>query len=85
EEGIKSSPVSVGEITAMYGLPYGVTVYGGIQNATHFNAISTGIGISLGLLGSLSTDITRSIANLYYGNKYRIRYSKSISDWICPY
>ncbi|OOP21551.1 hypothetical protein AJR25_001480, partial [Shigella flexneri] len=71
----------MGEITAMYGLPYGVTVYGGIQNATHFNAISTGIGISLGLLGSLSTDITRLIANLYYGNKYRIRYSKSISDF----
>nr|WP_315316242.1 fimbria/pilus outer membrane usher protein [Pantoea vagans] len=70
------------EATAMYGLPYGFTLYGGIQAARHFQASSLGTGLSMGDWGALSSDVTLSCAQLaghdpVHGYSWRMRYSKS--------
>jgi len=73
--------------TAVYGLPAGVTVYGGSLVAKDYQALSAGSGISLWNFGAVSADVTHSIAkfNTYpdpseskTGQSYRIRYSKSL-------
>lgn len=70
------------EATVMYGLPYGFTLYGGIQAARHFQASSLGTGLSMGDWGALSSDVTLSRAQLAghdpaHGYSWRMRYSKS--------
>lgn len=46
----------IAQATLMYGLPWNLTAYGGIQSATHYQAASLGLGVSLGRWGSLSVD-----------------------------
>ncbi|KAF6660223.1 fimbria/pilus outer membrane usher protein [Enterobacteriaceae bacterium EKM102V] len=72
------------ESTAMYGLPYGVTLYGGIQAANHYQSLSTGAGLNMGSWGALSTDLTLSRGqlsgqNTVNGQSWRMRYSKEIT------
>lgn len=70
--------------TAIYGLPYDITLYGGALLAEDYAATVAGIGASLGPLGALSADVTRSSAKLpaqegrQQGNSYRLRYAKSM-------
>lgn len=47
-----------GQATAIYGLPYGITAYGGIQGASMYRAGLVGVGADLQGLGSLSMDLT---------------------------
>ncbi|MBY8563594.1 fimbria/pilus outer membrane usher protein, partial [Escherichia coli] len=51
---------SLGQVTVMYGLPWGLTVYGGVQGAEHYQAAALGLGWSLGRLGAVSLDTTHS-------------------------
>ncbi len=44
----------------MYGLPWGLTVYRGVQGAEHYQAAALGLGWSLGRLGAVSLDTTHS-------------------------
>lgn len=71
------------ETTAMYGLPGGFTLYGGIQASQHHQSSSTGVGLSMGDWGALSTDVTLSRSqpagqNTLHGQSWRMRYSKQI-------
>ncbi|MBS9009113.1 fimbria/pilus outer membrane usher protein [Escherichia coli] len=73
---------SLGQFTAMYGLPWGITVFGGMQVAEHYQSSALGIGVSLGHYGALSVDghKTRSQQNKYdyeAGNNWRLRYNKT--------
>ncbi|MGV2880650.1 pilin outer membrane usher protein SafC [Pantoea vagans] len=72
------------ESTAMYGLPYGVTLYGGIQAANHYQSLSTGAGLNMGNWGALSADVAFSRGqpsgqNILEGQSLRLRYSKEIT------
>lgn len=72
------------QTTLMYGLPWNLTVYGGVQNAQYYNALSLGMGISLGHWGSLSVDDTRERSQRQgdewqQGSNWRIRYSNQFN------
>lgn len=68
--------------TFSVGLPYNITTYGGLLVSNGYNSIVGGMGLSLGVVGALSTDITHSDAKFsdlrLKGQSYRIRYSKSL-------
>lgn len=70
-----------GQITAIYGLPYAITVYGGTLYSEDYQSGAAGLGFGLGELGSLSADITAAHTTLnndetHNGQSYRVQYSK---------
>ncbi|AHG21411.2 fimbrial assembly protein [Chania multitudinisentens RB-25] len=71
-----------GQATAIYGLPYGLTAYGGGQFASMYHALALGVGKNLGDFGALSADVTQAWSTLQdrpkdNGQSWRIRYSKN--------
>ncbi len=73
---------SLGQMTVMYGLPWGLTAFGGVQMAAHYQAGALGLGWSLGSLGSVSVDGIHARSQqkgqeTEMGDTWRIRYSKS--------
>lgn len=74
------SNIPVGQFTIMSGLPYSITLYGGIQQADDFRSVAAGIGFSLGAAGSISSDITKAAETNdgVRGKAIRIRYNKSM-------
>lgn len=69
------------QTTAMYGLPWGLTAYGGLQTAENYRALTAGMGISLGNWGALSLDMTggsgrRQNRKAEKGHALKLRYSK---------
>ncbi|EFU2866399.1 fimbrial biogenesis outer membrane usher protein [Salmonella enterica] len=71
-----------GQATAIYGLPYGITAYAGLQGASMYRAGLVGIGADLRDFGSVSMDLTaarttfddgRRDAN---GQSWRAQYAK---------
>lgn len=80
--GTVAAPLVQG--TAMYGLPHGFTVYGGLQAAAHYNSLSLGLGGSLGRLGAISADTTVARSELSddsreAGTSWRVRYSSRLN------
>ncbi|HFK7188304.1 TPA: fimbria/pilus outer membrane usher protein [Serratia odorifera] len=72
---------AIGQATLMYGLPWDLTVYGGVQGSANFQALSLGMGASLGNWGSVSLDSTRAHGQrkgleAETGTSWRVRYSK---------
>lgn len=71
--------------TLIYGLPLGLTLYGGGLFSDDYQALSLGSGIGLGMLGAMSADVTQSHATIdndrrSSGESYRLRYSKGIPE-----
>ncbi|WP_273803653.1 fimbria/pilus outer membrane usher protein [Providencia rettgeri] len=71
-------------VTGSYGLPSDITVYGGTLIANDYNSFVSGVGLSLGNIGAISTDVTFAQAKLDNNdiNKaqaYRVRYSKNVN------
>lgn len=71
--------------TAMYGLPWGMTAYGGVQSAKAYHSAALGLGKNFGTFGALSIDDTHAWSTPSGGEKesgqsWRIRYSKSIAQ-----
>lgn len=72
--------------TAAYGLPWGLTVYSGIQSAGDYHAWAFGAGKNLGKIGAISADVTQSRATInsmpaqQRGESWRVRYSKNFVD-----
>ncbi|HEY4438488.1 MAG TPA: fimbria/pilus outer membrane usher protein [Lelliottia sp.] len=90
-----SKEANFSQLTAVYGLPHGFTVYGGLQEANvGYSAASMGLGINLGNIGAISTDITQAWAKVHStdastgaqtltdqsGQSLRLRYSKNFLD-----
>ncbi|CAI0914558.1 fimbria/pilus outer membrane usher protein [Serratia liquefaciens] len=69
--------------TAIYGLPWNTTLYGGVQAAQHYHSAALGVGNNLGDWGALSLDITQSRGQPkgkagVGGQSWRVRYSKNL-------
>lgn len=72
-----------GQLTAIYGLPHDMTIYGGTQLSDNYQNGLAGLGFTLGDIGSLSVDTAYSSADLSTGEhkngeSYRAQYSKSV-------
>lgn len=78
-DNVKAAPVLSAEL--MYGLPWNLTAYGGVQMAERYQAGSAGLGVMLGAWGALSVDMTHARSQRYAegwqsGQRWRARYSK---------
>jgi len=79
-----TQPAPLAQATAMYGLPYGLTAYGGVQAAAHYSGASLGVGSSLGCLGAASADATAARSQTADGERrqglaWRMRYSNRLA------
>ncbi|MCP6473443.1 fimbria/pilus outer membrane usher protein, partial [Klebsiella pneumoniae] len=69
--------------TGIYGLPWGFTLYGGVQNAGNkYQSYALGVGKNIGSWGAFSADAihSRSMstdAGRQQGQSLRVRYSKN--------
>ncbi|OAT49341.1 outer membrane usher protein [Proteus hauseri ATCC 700826] len=73
------------QTTAIYGLPYNLSIYGGTLLSSDYQAYVLGTGINLGYIGAVSTDITYARTTLLddtdaQGQSYRIQYSKYLPE-----
>ncbi|MGL5384653.1 MAG: fimbria/pilus outer membrane usher protein [Serratia sp. (in: enterobacteria)] len=80
---VNDTPFTQG--TAMYGLPWGATLYGGGQAASKYQAVSVGWGQNMGTIGALSADVTQAWAkpnqrDKESGQSWRMRYGKSFAE-----
>lgn len=71
------------QASAIYGLNNFLTTFGGVTAASNYQALNGGIGIVLGELGSVSTDVTSANALLdndekHDGQSWRLMYTKKI-------
>lgn len=81
DNAVDATPVA--QATVMYGLPRSLTLYGGLQGAEHYQAATTGLGMSLGSWGAVSLDGTHGRGQKKghgreTGGFGRLRYSKSV-------
>lgn len=82
DNDVEKTPFAQG--SAIYGLPYGFTAYGGVQQSSHYQSQAAGVGKNMGDLGAFSIDVTRAKALLKKqqaskGQSWRVRYSKDIA------
>ncbi|MLV00408.1 capsule biosynthesis protein, partial [Salmonella enterica subsp. enterica] len=82
-DSVKHTPVASAEL--MYGLPWNLTAYGGLQTADHYQAGSAGMGLMLGAWGALSVDVTQARSQRYAGDwqtgqRWRVRYSETLNS-----
>ncbi|WKW39615.1 fimbria/pilus outer membrane usher protein [Enterobacter mori] len=80
---VEKTPFS--QLTGIYGLPYGLTLYGGFQESSKYQSLAAGVGKNMGDLGAFSTDVTQSWGTPQdmpksSGQSWRIRYSKNFVD-----
>lgn len=74
-----------GQGTSIYGLPYGLTIYGGAQFSSPYQSLAVGIGKNIGLMGAISVDVTQARSTLKdkptdQGQSWRFRYSKNVVE-----
>ncbi|MWL75068.1 fimbria/pilus outer membrane usher protein, partial [Escherichia coli] len=79
DSNVEKTPFAQG--SAIYGLSHGMTLYGGVQQSSHYQAQALGTGKNVGDLGAFSIDVTRAKALLKkqkrsQGRSWRVRYSK---------
>jgi outer membrane usher protein len=78
--GAEQAPV--GQATLMYGLPWHLTLFGGLQVADRYHAASLGLGWSLGHWGGMSLGATQAHRqypdNSESGHSWLLRYSKTM-------
>ncbi len=58
-----------GQFTAMYGLPWGMTAYGGALLSADYNALALGLGKNFGTIGAVSVDVTQAKSQLRNNEK----------------
>nr|WP_079451256.1 fimbria/pilus outer membrane usher protein [Serratia marcescens] len=76
--------VPVAQATAMYGLPWNLTGYGGGQWSEHYQSAALGLGILLGDMGALSLDGRQGYGESPDGSRtqgqaWRFRYNKTLA------
>lgn len=74
-----------GQADAIYGLPLGMTAYGGTLLSENYSAFALGLGKNFGSIGAVSVDITQAKSDLAHGDSsqgqsYRFLYSKSFES-----
>ncbi|MGN7790330.1 fimbria/pilus outer membrane usher protein [Enterobacter sp. 22452] len=80
---VDKTPLAQG--TAIYGLPHGFTLYGGLQEASKYQSLALGVGKNMGDIGAISTDVTQAWStpkdmDKESGQSWRIRYSKNFVE-----
>lgn len=83
DNSIEQTPFTQG--TAIYGLPFGLTFYGGGQFSSKYQSLAVGSGKNLGPLGAVSVDMTQAWSRMQNeerqnGRSFRVRYSKNFID-----
>lgn len=68
-----------------YGMPWHLTIYGGMQLASNYSAVSLGVGRDFGALGAFSVDTTRAKTDLgargnSTGQSMRAQYQKDFNS-----
>ena len=71
--------------TAIYGLPQGFTLYGGLQQSSPYQSYAIGVGKNMGEFGAWSADVTQAWSSpdnrsKSSGQAWRVRYSKNFTD-----
>ncbi|HEB1299566.1 TPA: outer membrane usher protein LpfC [Escherichia albertii] len=74
-----------GQADAIYGLPLGMTAYGGTLLSENYSTFALGLGKNFGSIGAVSVDITQAKSDLAHGDSsqgqsYRFLYSKSFES-----
>ncbi len=72
------------QASAFYGLPASLTLYGGMQLSSHYQALALGIGKDFGPLGALGVDTIAARADLdnihqVHGQQLRAQYQKNFA------
>ena len=85
EGGLSQRPQDVLQGELKWGLPAGVTLYGGVQASEDYRAYALGSGLNLGSFGAVSGDITQANATLRDGSQHsgqsvRFLYAKSLNN-----
>ncbi|MBB1201747.1 fimbrial biogenesis outer membrane usher protein [Enterobacteriaceae bacterium 89] len=83
DSSVEKTPFAQG--TAIYGLPHGFTIYGGLQESSKYQSLAAGIGKNMGDFGAVSTDVTQAWStpkeqDKENGQSWRIRYSKNFAE-----
>lgn len=83
---------SFSQISGIYGLPWGMTAYGGVQQTNiGYSSVAVGLGLNMGDIGAISADVTHARARVNIkdvstgveklsdesGQSLRLRYSKN--------
>lgn len=79
-----SAEPKFGQLDAMYGLPYGFTVYGGAIFSDDYYSLAGGLGKNFGYIGAISIDVTQAKSKLANeenseGQSYRFLYSRALT------
>lgn len=56
--------------TLSWGLPHGITTYGGIQYTRKYRSVALGAGINMGSWGALSADVTHADSQIADGSRH---------------
>ncbi|WP_242487724.1 fimbria/pilus outer membrane usher protein [Pseudomonas sp. TH31] len=80
----ESSKPTFAQGTLIYGMPYDITLYGGLLGSVDYAATSLGVGYGFGDWGSISVDVTQAKTELRDGSRdsgqsYRFQYAKDIA------
>lgn len=72
-----------GQVSGIYGLRNGITLYGGVQGSGKYQSFAVGTGKNMGDFGALSADVTQAWSTLAHtaktqGQSLRARYSKNV-------
>lgn len=57
--------------TLSWGLPFGITPYGGVQYTRNYQSAALGAGINMGNWGAFSTDVTHADSRLADGSRHQ--------------
>ncbi|MGL4726513.1 MAG: fimbrial biogenesis usher protein [Scandinavium sp.] len=77
--------VDLAQFTLIWGLPHGITTYGGAQMTKNYRSLALGLGFNLGSYGAVSADITQAHSTLmddteHRGQSLRFLYAKSLNE-----
>jgi outer membrane usher protein len=83
DNSVEKTPLAQG--TAIYGLPHGFTIYGGVQESSKYQSLAGGIGKNMGDLGAFSVDVTQAWStpkesDKSSGQSWRMRFSKNFAE-----
>lgn len=85
KQNSSSKEPNFAQMTAIYGLPKGVTAYGGGLFSDDYQSYAAGLGLNLGYVGALSADVTQAKTKFSQfnhqrktGQSYRFQYTKNM-------
>ncbi|EOC1321688.1 fimbrial biogenesis outer membrane usher protein [Cronobacter sakazakii] len=83
DSSVEKTPFA--QFTGIFGLPRGFTLYGGLQEASKYQALALGLGKNMGAIGAISADVIQAWSRLKdmeksSGQSWRIRYSKDFVE-----